>query len=138
MLTSLETGDINATYTPPLGAISLQWYRKQKYFINVNLAYASGAVVIKMDKWNKLSDADKKTMNMLADKYFDEFKRVGRKGNEESIETCKKQGLLEVKVKDMKPFLEAGMQARQMGIGKLYDKQLLEKIDALIKESKKK
>lgn len=138
VLTALETGDINTTYTPPLGEISLQWFRKQKYFVNINLAYSSGAVIIKMDRWNKVSKENQAIVNKLAKIYFKKFKEVGRKGNEESLNVMLKNGLTESKIADLSPFVEASKKARKMAIGKLFDQKLLDTVEKYISEVNKK
>lgn len=138
VLTSLETGDINTTYTPPLGALSLQWFRKQQYFVDVNLAYASGAVIIRNDIWNNLSESHKKIITDLAATYFEKFKQEGRKANAESLDVMRKEGLIELTIKDMAPFIKAGVDARRKAVGELFDQKLLDQVVNLIKEMPKK
>jgi len=138
VLTSLETGLINTTYTPPLGAVTLQWFKKQKYFIDVNLAYSSGAVIISTKQWNKVSDENKKIINDLAVTHFANFNAVSRKGNEESRIVIVEEGLEKVTISDLTPFKKAGEDAKKEALGKLFDADLLKKVETLISEKRSK
>ena len=138
VLTSLETGLVNTTYTPPLGAVTLQWFKKQTYFIDINLAFSSGAVIISKKAWDKISSEHQEIINKTAKTYFKKFNDVGRKSNEESKQVILDEGLKKLEVKDLTPFKKAGEVAKKEAIGKLFDQELLNKVDALIKEKRKK
>lgn len=135
VLTALETGDINTTYTPPMGELSLQWFRKQKYLLDINLAYSSGAVIISMKQWNKISADHQKIINDLAVVYFKKFKEVGRKANAESQDVMLKDGLTRVEISDLAPFEEASKKARKNAVGKLFEQDLLDRVEGLIKDA---
>jgi TRAP-type C4-dicarboxylate transport system substrate-binding protein len=133
---SLETGLVNTTYTPPLGAVTLQWFKYQQFMIDINLAYAAGAVIIKKSKWEKISEEKRKTIQHLAKTHFTEFNHVSRESNKKSKEAILAQGTKVLDVKDLTPFKEAGERAKREALGKLFDKKLLEKVEKLIKEVK--
>lgn len=46
VLSSLQTGLINAFYNTPLGAVALQWYPHVKYMINIPFTYGTGAIIL--------------------------------------------------------------------------------------------
>ena len=54
VMTALQTGMVNAVYTSPLAMISLQWFTKVKYMMEISLADAAGAVLISRRQFNKL------------------------------------------------------------------------------------
>ncbi|MCB0280857.1 MAG: TRAP transporter substrate-binding protein DctP, partial [Calditrichaeota bacterium] len=76
VLTSLSTGRVNTTYAPPLGAVSLQWFKYEKYMIDVNFVYAAGAVIISNSIWDKIKPEHQKIMNDQAKIYFAKFRQV--------------------------------------------------------------
>lgn len=137
VLTALNTGDINTTYTPPMGELSLQWFRKQKYLLDINLAYSSGAVIISNEQWEKISPENQKIVTEMAKIYFKKFKEVGRKANAESQELMLKDGLTRIEFTDLGPFIEASKKARKAAVGQLFDQKLLDTVEALILESRK-
>lgn len=134
--TSLQTGMINGVYGSPLSVIALQWFTKMKYVFSLPLTNASGAVLLSKKAFDSLSKEDQKTMLDLGDKYFRELTLQSRKENEESVGILKKKGL--VFTDPASPAVtaeleQAGLSARQALVGKLYSKELLDKVEAALK-----
>jgi TRAP-type transport system periplasmic protein len=138
VLQSLSTGMINTTYAPAYGGMALQWHRHQKYFIDINLAYSIGAIVISKKQWDKISPEHQKLMSLSADKHFKELRNTINEVNEKSKETIKNQGLEILKFKDTEKLREASLKAREMGVGKIYPKELLDKVESLLKKYRNK
>ena len=134
--TSLQTGMINGVYGSPLSVIALQWFARMKYVFSLPLTNASGAVLISKKTFDLLSKEDQKTMLALGEKYFRALTLQSRKENEESVVILKKKGLQFTEpasaavVKDLEA---AGQTARLALVGKLYSRELLEKVDAALK-----
>jgi TRAP-type C4-dicarboxylate transport system substrate-binding protein len=134
--TSLQTGMINGVYGSPLSVIALQWFARMKYVFSLPLTNASGAVLISKKAFDTLSKEDQKTMLALGEKYFRALTLQSRKENEESVLILKKKGLQFTEpasaavVKDLEA---AGQTARLALVGKLYSRELLEKVDAALK-----
>lgn len=134
VLQSLSTGMINTTYAPAYGGMALQWHRHQKYFLDINLAYSIGAIVISKKMWEKISPENQKMMTELAAKHFKKLRKTINDVNEKSKETIKNQGLKVLVFKDIDKLKSASLKARQMGIGKVYSKELLDKVEGLLSE----
>jgi TRAP-type C4-dicarboxylate transport system substrate-binding protein len=134
--TSLQTGMINGVYGSPLSVIALQWFARMKYVFSLPLTNASGAVLISKKAFDTLSKEDQKTMLALGEKYFRALTLQSRKENEESVVILKKKGLQFTEpasaavVKDLEA---AGQTARLALVGKLYSRELLEKVNAALK-----
>jgi TRAP-type C4-dicarboxylate transport system substrate-binding protein len=62
ILPSLQTKMIDALPTTPLAANSLQWFRATPYMANAGLGPLIGGLVIRKTDWQKLSDADRATI----------------------------------------------------------------------------
>jgi len=137
VMTSLQTGMINAVYNAPATVIPLQWYTKMKYVMSLPIATASGAVVISKKAFDLISKADQKVLLDLGDKHFKALTAVSRKDNERSLTTLKNE-----KVTFTDPagpeviatFERMGEEARRSLVGKLYTKELLEKIENALKQ----
>ena len=138
VLTSLSTGRINTTYAPPLAAVSMQWFKYQKYMIDVNFVYSAGAVIISDKMWKKIKPEHQKIMNDLAKIHFAKFRQVTREQNLKSKDVILKQGLDRIVIDDLSIFKTGSEKAKQMGIGPLYDKALLTRVEGLIKVVRKK
>lgn len=59
ILTGLQSGMLEAIYTTPLAALSLQWFRQVPNMSEVGLAPLVGGTVITKAAWMKLSEADR-------------------------------------------------------------------------------
>lgn len=136
VMTSLQTGMINGVYGSPLSVIALQWFARMKYVFALPLTNASGAVLISKKTFDSLSKEDRKVMLELGEKHFRALTLQSRKENDESVGILKKKGLVFTEpaspavVKDLEA---AGQTARLSLVGKLYSRELLEKVDGALK-----
>jgi TRAP-type C4-dicarboxylate transport system substrate-binding protein len=72
VLTSLQTGLINACYGSPLSTLALQWNTKVKYMTSMSISQSIGATVITRRAWDAMSPAAQKVLT-------DETVTLGRK-----------------------------------------------------------
>lgn len=136
VMSSLQTGMINGVYGSPLSVIALQWFARMKYVFALPLTNASGAVLISKKVFDTLTPADQKTMLALGDKYFRALTLQSRKENEQSIGILKKKGLTFTEPANPAVVTElekSGEQARQALVGKLYSRELLDKVENALK-----
>ncbi len=136
VMTSLQTGMINGVYGSPLSVIALQWFARMKYVFALPLANASGAVLVSKRTFDRLSPEDQRTMLALGRKHFRKLTLQSRKDNEQSIEILKKKKLVFTSPENpavVKQLRKAGEEARMALVGKLYPKELLEKVEAALK-----
>jgi TRAP-type C4-dicarboxylate transport system substrate-binding protein len=137
VMTSLQTGMINAVYSAPSTVIPLQWYTKMKYALASPIATASGAVVISKKTFDSLSPEDQKALLELGDRHFRALTATSRKDNERSIATLKKEKVTFTEAAGPEVaaiFERMGDEARRALIGKLYSAELLGKIEAALKQ----
>jgi len=131
VLTSLQTNLIEAVYTSPLACVSLQWYTRVKYMMDVPLADAAGAVLISKKKFDKLPTEYQQILREKGRFYMKKLVDLSRKDNEESIQLMKNNGiqLVHVPEENLPQFIEAGKKARRQLVGKLYSQELLNKVE---------
>lgn len=58
VLTALQTGAINAIVTPPVGAITLQWYSKTGFLTDAPFMYTYGVIALSEKSLRGVSDND--------------------------------------------------------------------------------
>jgi TRAP-type C4-dicarboxylate transport system substrate-binding protein len=124
---------INGVYGSPLSVIALQWFSRMKYVFSVPIANASGAVVISKKAFDALTQEDQKTMFELGEKYFKALTAQSRKDNEESVKILKSKKLIFTEPAGTEELERAGVKARQALVGKIYSKELLEKVETALK-----
>jgi len=93
ILTGLQSGMLEAIYTTPLAALSLQWFRTTPYMSQVGLAPLVGGTVITKAAWAKLSDADKQVILASCRKVEQRLEADVPKQDDDSIAEMQKRGL---------------------------------------------
>ncbi|MHB2026864.1 MAG: TRAP transporter substrate-binding protein [Elusimicrobiota bacterium] len=141
VMSSLETGLINAVYGPAMGVVALQWFTKTKYIYSVPMAYSSGAVVVSRKVFDSLLPGDRKILLELGRKYFLKLNMETRRENDAAIKSLVEQGLKmspPPSAADIVLYARLGREARKSLVGKLYSADLLGRIEASIARMRKK
>jgi TRAP-type transport system periplasmic protein len=131
VLTSLQTKLIDGVYGPPIAVIGLQWFTRVKYMLNIPLADAQGAVVISKKKFDELPADLQEILRRNGMTFMRKLTEITRKEN--GIETLKKSGItiVEAPSPDVAASYEAiGKRARRLLAGKLFDQQLIDRVEA--------
>ncbi|MBI2890485.1 MAG: TRAP transporter substrate-binding protein DctP [Nitrospirae bacterium] len=69
VLPELLAGRITVVNSTPLATVALQWHTKIQYVLRVDLRYEPAAVVIRLESWHKLTQAQRKLMLDMFAKY---------------------------------------------------------------------
>jgi TRAP-type C4-dicarboxylate transport system substrate-binding protein len=93
VLVGLQTGLVNVVYTPPTGAILLQWFTKIKYMSDVPLGYLAGAVIVKKDIFKQIPSSFQNFLLESFQNHLDQLKAVTRNENREAIKVMAKHGV---------------------------------------------
>lgn len=139
VLTSLQTGLINAFYSTPYAAISLQWHVRAKYMVETPISDASGAVLLAKSFFDKLPPDLQEILIRNGRIYLSKLTQLAREDNKKSIDLLRKAGLTIQKVdeKELPHYIEAGKRARRMLVGKLYSEELLNSVEKAIDDFRK-
>lgn len=139
ILMALQTGMIDTVYASPLAAISMQWFTKVSYMMEVPLAYSAGAVVFQNSALEKIPAPQRGTMEEIFRRQMGPLKETVRAENQKAIQVLTSRGIKLVKPspQDLKHFQELC----DRGINTLgeneFSKKTLEEIRALVKNSGK-
>lgn len=136
VLTSLQTNLIDAVYTSPLACVTLQWYTRVKYMMDLPLTNSFGAILLSKKTYDKIRPEYQK---ILVEKGRENMKRLvqlSRQANQESIELMNKNGIQIVKVpkENLKGFYDAARVARNSLVGKLYSAELLNRVETALQD----
>lgn len=129
--TSLQTGLINGVYGSPLAVVALQWYARTPYIHSYPMAHASGAVLVSKKLFDKLGPAHQAALKEVSKAHLKRLNELGRTENERALETLKKEGLklVDPAPEARKEYEAVGRKARDSLVGRLYSKQLLERVE---------
>lgn len=132
VLMALQTKMIDGVYAPPLGAIAMQWFSKTKYMSDAKLVNSIGAILMTKSAMAKMSPEDQQVLRDLSDKYCKKLVGIVRRDNEKGLETLKTNGIQIVNIDagNLKELTEKSRPVWDGLVGKLYSKELLDKVTA--------
>lgn len=136
VLTSLQTNLIEAVYTSPLACVTLQWYTRVKYMMDLPLTNSFGAILLSKKMYDKIQPEYQKILVEKGREHMKRLVQLSRQSNQESIELMKKNGIQVVKVpeENLKGFYDAAQVARKSLVGKLYSAELLSRVEAAVQD----
>jgi TRAP-type C4-dicarboxylate transport system substrate-binding protein len=139
VFTSLQTGLINGFYASPLAAISLQWFTKAKYILDVPLANSAGSVLISKTMWDQFPNEMQNILLNNGHKYMRRLTELSRKDNDKSLKILQEKGLILTKANpnSYEEYQKTGWNARRLLAGSLFSQDLLDRVEAAINDYRK-
>jgi TRAP-type C4-dicarboxylate transport system substrate-binding protein len=137
--TSLQTGLVNAFYTTPYAAIALQWYTQAKFMADYPLTCSSGAVLLSKKYYDSMPKDLQEILIRNGRIYMKKLTEAGRVDNENSLTELKKRGITftEAKDKEVQEYMAAGLRARRMLVGKMYDEDFMKRVEKAAEDFRK-
>jgi len=138
VVTSLQTGLIDAVYTSTLACIALQWFTRVSHMTDLPVTHAQGAVVVSRQAFEQISPAAQATVKRLARKYFDRLAIATTKDNETSAQVLAEKGIKVVALTDAEKagFEEIGRVVREKLAATLYQREILDRTMKALEEAR--
>jgi TRAP-type C4-dicarboxylate transport system substrate-binding protein len=132
VLVGLQTGLVDVVYAPPVGAISMQWFTKLKYLIDVPLIYLAGAVVIQKKTFDKIPQQHQKILTECFQRHMAQLKLELRRDNQEAINVMTKHGIKVIQISDdeVNEFKDLSERAMQRLKNKSFSEKVRQEVDA--------
>ncbi len=139
VMTSLQTGLIDAFYTSPYAAVVLQWFARVKYIVDVPLADAAGAVVVSKSYFDKIPPDLQEILLRNGKIYMKRLTETSRVDNRKALEEMKKRGIkfLKAEEKDYARYVEICRTVRGKLVGKVYSEDFLKRIEKSVEDFRK-
>jgi TRAP-type C4-dicarboxylate transport system substrate-binding protein len=99
-LQGLRTGMIETMISPPLAALSLQWFKEAPNMIDIGLAPLVGAVVVDKRTWARIDEKHRAPMLAAAAKIGNELETRIPSMDQFAITTMKNQGLKVLEIRN--------------------------------------
>ncbi len=93
VLSSLQSGVLQAAYNSPMGIIALQWSTKIQYLLDFPIAYAVGSFVLSNKAWDSIPQKYHKEISSITSKYLKINSDETIAENKESLEALKTLGV---------------------------------------------
>jgi TRAP-type C4-dicarboxylate transport system substrate-binding protein len=134
--TALNTGMIDTVYAPPLAALALQWNLYTRYMTSLPLAHSTGAVLLARGFSDKMPPV---LLRLVREEFLRSMSSLTlelRKQTEESLGILEKSGVSILPLPgeaDLKEFYKVHDQVAHALTGKLYSKELLDRVYGILK-----
>ena len=130
VLPSLQSGLIDTFYGPPLAILALQWFTKARYISALPITYVMGALVLSKQQWQKLSPDQQTIVRETVTKYNAKIVTTMRRHQQKALTLLQTLGLQSVTMSDaeMAYLQQASGKVREELVGKLYSRDLLERV----------
>jgi TRAP-type C4-dicarboxylate transport system substrate-binding protein len=127
VLPSLQSGLIDAIPAAPLAAVSLQWFSRTKFMLDLPYNVTIGAFVVSSKALDKLSAEDKAALMKIAASTSVELSKIVRADDKKALDAIKKAGVQVTVPSDAakKQWAELCDKAADAAAGPVYPKELL-------------
>ncbi len=132
--TGLETGMIDAFYSPPLAAVAFQWYSRIRYMLDFPMVNSTGALLMSKKMFLKLSEKNQTIVRDLARKYSQELVERTRKDNDEALTILKASGIEFVSptADQVSAFKKNAKKTYEKSIPGLYSEKLFNRVSDIL------
>lgn len=136
VVTSLQTGMIDAVYTSPYACIALQWFTRVSAMTDFPVTHAVGAVVVTRKQFEKLTPGAQATVKEAASRHFARLAEETERQSVESIRVLKEKGIniVALPAANQTEFSNLGRQVREDLVGTLYERALLDQLLSALEE----
>lgn len=134
--TGLETGMIDAFYSPPLAAVAFQWYARIRYLLEYPMVNSGGALLMRKAKFDRISEKDRMVLARVAREYCQELVRLTREDNREALMVLQEAGIQFVPPSQgqIAAFERNAPELHRKHFSKLYSEALYNEVSQLIQQ----
>lgn len=132
VLSSLQTGVIDAFPNSPYGAIALQWYTKAAYITNLKLSMSIGGSILSTKSWDKLGSNYQQIIHDITEGTHGKLLKRIRRDNKKAVATLKDKGIEVVEPSDFSAWKSMADTVRKNLTGSLFDKALVDEMMGLL------
>lgn len=93
VLTALQTGLIQTTFSPALAAVAMQWYTKVKYRNDLRVSYTFGGLFISQKSWERVPETHRAIVQEICRKKMAALSLQVRKSNEDALRVIASSGV---------------------------------------------
>jgi TRAP-type C4-dicarboxylate transport system substrate-binding protein len=128
---ALHSGLIETVWISPLIAVMFRWHSFIKY-VSRPVGLIQGSFVLRRAFWDALDERDRQAFVLLAKEDKTTLQKYVRRYNDAIFQRMLKRGITEVAFDDMPEWLKSGKRLREMMVGRLYDRKILDRMEAII------
>lgn len=128
----LQTGMIDTVWISSVLSSVLRWASHTNY-VSPPVNVIQGAFVVRRPAWEALTEAEREVIQKLSAQQLVDTQRELRTGDETTYAKLIKRGMVLVEFAPVSRWREAGAQLRAKMIGRIYTKEMLERVESITK-----
>ena len=136
LLTSLNSGMVDAFYASPIAAAGFQWFARAPYMLDLPVAPFIGGVVVSDRAWNRVPDHLKPQLVAAVQRHVDRLETVMEELETEAISTMQAYGLTVTELTDAqrRGWISEFERSQDVTVGTVFDEQMYRHIQDLLTE----
>lgn len=136
LLTSLNSGMVDAFYSSPIAAAGFQWFARAPYMLDLPVAPFIGGVVVSDRAWNRVPEHLKPQLVAAVVRHVDRLETVMEELETEAISTMQDYGLTVTELSDAqrRGWIDEFERSRDVTVGTVFDEQMYRHIQNLLTE----
>jgi TRAP-type C4-dicarboxylate transport system substrate-binding protein len=128
----LQTGMIDTVWISSVLSSVLRW-ASHTHYVSTPVNVIQGAFVVRKEAWESLHENEREIIQRLSAKQLVDTQRELREGDETTYAKLIKRGMILVEFAPVERWRQAGAQLRAKMIGRIYTKEMLERVEAITK-----
>lgn len=139
VLTSLQTGIVDAVYATPYACLSLQWFPRLSCMVDLPLTNSLGAVVVSDAAWQRLTPEQQAIVTRICQDIFARLIDATHQQNEEATAAITTRNITKITpdAAAIASFQAVGHRVWERLVGRLYDRELLDKLTGALAASRR-
>ena len=140
LMMALQSGMVDAFYLPPLVAASGQYFGVAPHMCSLKIAPLVGGLVIADRLWERIPEDQQKQMMEAVARVSKKLAGETDRLEQKAIDTMKKNGLVihEAPADSLARWKEAADKGMDELVGKLFSREIYDKLQALLEEYRRK
>ena len=139
VLTGLRSGLIHTVFSPPVGMISLQWFSRINYRLDLKLIYSFGAFVVAKKKWNRIPKDMQQKIDEISQRHFAELNKKTHEQNQDALQVMERNRIQTVYAsqQSLDKFEQISSKVANRLAGNTFSNESLSLLRSLLSEFRK-
>jgi TRAP-type transport system periplasmic protein len=136
LLTSLNSGMVDAFYASPIGAAGFQWFARAKNMLDLEVAPFLGSFVVTQRSWRRVPDDIKPDLVASVERRARELGTAVNELESEAVETMSEYGLnvIELSESERNVWFDEFERSLEVTVGTVFDEETYRRIQRYLDE----
>ncbi len=130
----LQTNMIDTVWISSVLGAAFRWSGLTQYVSATPVNVIQGAFLLRKESWESLSKDDQKALATVIDEQAAKTQKQFRQDDDRTYDKLLAHGVTPVKFDNVAEWQEAGRKLREKMVGRVYTKQLLDRVESITKQ----